>query len=416
MPTFNHLGLHLEDDPNHRIAGVVVPRIVEHPPGTNKDYPLWFETGLKVRFGFEVYPQGKVFPFMYPPFAGWVLALLSYLGREGMFFALIGINVICLGLAVELAVRLVAGTTQVSWWLRILPSACCFFFIHDMFFLGQPNLGLLMLMLSGFLLLQKRYLVLAGIPFAIAAALKAFPVVVIVYLLWRKQWRASISMILSTVVLLVMVPATIRGWDQNIHDLKIWADGMIFRQGADGIGQRPEQSLSWQNQSLFGVGHRLLRHIDADIVNEEAHEPLYVNVLNLDYRSASLAILGVAGLLGLAFVAVMPRSNQRTRNSDSAEFSMLLILITIGTPYAYLYYAVWMLFPFTALVYRALTDSERIVRRACWLTIIVAMLWYASGVPFYGDHTMQAIGSMFWAELSMLLTFSWLLLRERWIR
>jgi hypothetical protein len=408
-PVFNHFGISIHLNREQTILGLPTPQLTQHPPGTNKDYPLWFETGLKVRLDFDVYPRGKAYPFMYPPFAGWLLALLSYLGQSGMFFALIGLNVISLALAVELSVRLVAGTGRVGWWLRILPSACCFFFINDMFFLGQPNLGLLVLMLLGFHALRGNWPALAGVAFALAAAIKAFPVVVIVYLLYHRAWAAVIAMILGVLVCLLVLPATLRGWDRNLDDLDAWAAGMLFRQGEEGLGQRPEQSLSWQNQSLFGVGHRLLRHVDADILNEKPHTPIYVNLLDLSYGSASKLILLAAALLGLFFILVMPGRAARTRSTDACEFGMLLILITIGTPYAYLYYPVWMLLPFTVLVYRAQVDPSRTNRRVAGASILLALLLYAAGAPITQNYLLLACGSMFWAEMILLLSLAWLM-------
>ena len=84
----------------------------------NKDYPLWYQTGHKFLHGDALYPtDGSVFPFMYPPFAGFVLGALSALGPVSMVFALVAINAVVLFLAVELGVRMVAGTPVVSLWL-----------------------------------------------------------------------------------------------------------------------------------------------------------------------------------------------------------------------------------------------------------------------------------------------------------
>src|SRR6185369_7510465 len=97
---------------------------------------------------------------------------------------------------------------NVSVWLRLIPTAVCLFFLNDMFLLGQPNLGLLCLVLGGLMLTRSEKpgnQILGGGLFALAAAIKAFPAVVIVYLLWRRQWLAVLAMVGFGVVFFVGV-------------------------------------------------------------------------------------------------------------------------------------------------------------------------------------------------------------------
>ena len=60
-----------------------------------KDYGLWYQVGLAVRQGLDVYPRpetGRLFPFMYPPSAAAMLAWVSMLGRTGSLLALVLVN------------------------------------------------------------------------------------------------------------------------------------------------------------------------------------------------------------------------------------------------------------------------------------------------------------------------------------
>ena len=55
-----------------------------------KDYGLWYQVGLAVRQGLDIYPRpetGRLFPFMYPPAAAVMLAFLSMLGSFGSLLA-----------------------------------------------------------------------------------------------------------------------------------------------------------------------------------------------------------------------------------------------------------------------------------------------------------------------------------------
>ena len=398
-------------------AMALTPLVNRFRDASNKDYPLWYATGQKFVAGEPLYPtDGSVFPFMYPPFAGFVLGALGLLGPTGMVVALVLLNAAALFAAVELGARLVAGTAVVSLWLRIVPAAVCLFFVADMFTLGQPNLGLMCLVLGGLMLMRRGKWAGAGTLFALATALKAFPAVVLVYLLWRREWKAATAMILVTALLLIVVPAPQRGFERNLGELKTWADGMLFRQGEHGVGQRPEQSVSWRNQSLFGVGHRLLRPANAEADAFDAKiPPQYVNVFDLDYKSASIALMGCAALLGLGFVLVMPARPKRTPATDAIEFALLLVLMTVGTPYAFSYYFVWLIPGLTVCVHRGLNCLRAGDRWLGWGAVALVALLFAAGIEsaVTDDHTFMAVGNLFWAAVVLALALGAMLIAER---
>jgi hypothetical protein len=387
------------------------PNAVFQDGNQNKDYGLWYPVGLVARSGSPLYPQaaGVAFPFMYPPFAGAGLAWLSHLGQTGMVVALVLANAVAWFLAVWLSVTLVAGGRPTPSWVWGLPSTLCLFFVYDMFLLGQPNLGLLVLLLAGFHTLRSRPAA-AGLAFAAAAALKAFPAVVLVYLLWRRHWAAAGVMVATTAGLLVLAPVPTRGWDRNLGELRAWAGGMLFAGSGSGVGQRPEQSQGWRNQSLLAVGHRLLRPVNARADEFNAPEQLYVNVLDLDQRTAGLVIAGFCGLLGLGFVLAMPPAAARTRESDAAEFALLTVLVTVGTPYAFGYYFVWLLLPATVLVWHA-TTGRGAVRRGSWACLAVGFGLIAAGAPLTRSRWPQAVGAYLWGALVLAAGLGWHLRR-----
>ena len=82
-------------------------------------------------------------------------------------------------------------------------------YIWSSYHLGQPNLVLLALMLCGFVSLRTKREVVGGGFIAVAAAIKAFPVLAIVYLVYRRYWTAAGSLIVTLVFLLLILPATV---------------------------------------------------------------------------------------------------------------------------------------------------------------------------------------------------------------
>jgi len=398
--------------------------------GKDKDYHLWYGVGQRVLYGSYMYDtKYGSFDFLYPPFAGVLLAIPSSLGKSGLVIAFTLGNVFCWWAAVKLSNHLAVFARPVPPVVAIVPSLLMMPFIYEMFFLGQPNLLLLVLMLGGFACLRNswKWETSAGSLFALAAGIKAFPVVVIFYLLWRRNWVAAGSMVAWLAFFLVLAPAPIRGHEfgeeynpvrgfhKNLAELEQWATGMFSADESGGFSQRSARNLGWKNQSLISVGHRYLRHINAD--DEERLEkerkgqtpdpPVTVNVADLSAKEANLAIVGVAGLIGLGFLLVMPARARRTPHSNAAEIGMLITLMTIACPVSHPYYYVWLLFPFTVLVERAVHDESRSERRVTWGLIALAMLLFALGAPGVKPHYPQALGNTLAAGFVVIGALAW---------
>ena len=90
--------------------------------------------------------------------------------------------------------------------LYVIPSVVISVYAWSNFHIGQPSLILLALMLGAFVALQQKRGVLAGALIGVAAAIKAFPVIAIVYLVYRRFWLAAASLI-ATIVLLFIAAA-----------------------------------------------------------------------------------------------------------------------------------------------------------------------------------------------------------------
>ncbi len=235
---------------------------------STKDYGLWYQVGLAIRQGLDIYPRPeshRLFPFMYPPSAAAMLAWLSVLGRTGSLLALVVVNsaswLASILLSVYLAVKPGAGRHPL---VLIVPSLCIIVLVHNIYLLGQPNLLLLALLLGAFVCLQHGRSVSAGVLVATAAAIKAFPIMALGYLIYRRMWAASAATVVALCAWLFIAPLSFRTPAQVVDDVVVWSKGMLFTYDSHGIAQRPFRSYSYKNQSIMALAHRLLRAVPAD--------------------------------------------------------------------------------------------------------------------------------------------------------
>jgi len=386
-------------------ADVLGPEIFGH--GKTKDYGLWYWAGQQVLKGGPLYPGDihEYFEFIYPPLPAILLAIPSWFGKIALYTVLSILNIVAWWYTGMLSNAMTGSGRTPGPWLEALPAVVTVTFVFDMFDLGQPNLVLLAMMLYGFWSLQRQRSWLAGFMFALATAIKVFPIAVLPYLVWRRKWGAAVATVAFTGILLYIVPAPIRGFERNAAEVKTWYQGMVGSSSEKGFGQRDEQNWSWVNQSLIAVTHRLVRPINYN--QEDPNKPARtMNVIDVDYRTANWIVLALSALLGLGFVAVMPRQARRTARSDAEELAILFCLMTVASPLARQYYFMWLFFPMTVLMHRAAFDERANVRLGTWLALGAAGILMLLALPWF-PNVLQAWGNNLVATAILAASLAW---------
>src|SRR6201996_7036241 len=161
------------------------------------------------------------------------------------------------------------------------------------------------------------------------------------------------------------------------------------------------------NQSLISLTHRLTRPVDYNQDNPN-NPPATMNLLNLDFKTAMWVVLGVAAIIGLGFITVMPPSSRRTPRSDAEELGLLFCLMTVASPLARQYYFMWLFFPLTVLIHRAAFDPRAPVRKATWAVLAISGVLVCLSLPVF-PHDLQAFGNNFVATALMAGMLAWYL-------
>jgi hypothetical protein len=375
--------------------------------GSTNDYAKWFRVGQAVLDGGDIYaPRGDgTFQFMYPPAAAALFAIPSYLGELPLIIFLVLLYSVAWIASLLLSVFLATGA---AWrndpLLYFVPGVCCLPYVAENYLLGQPNLLLLALMLAAFLCLRSGKQWSAGALVALASAIKAFPVLAIVYLVYRRHWKATLSTLMFLILLLVLLPSLLRGFGRNLEDLSTWTKGMLHYD-ANAISQRQQRGYSWSNHSLVAVAHRLLRPVNA---HRKRDQTLWVNIADIDFKYVTL-VVALAGLgLCLFYIHCMPPQSERTTSSDALEHAMLLLLILMFTPLAFTYFFVWLLYPMVVALHLALAAPPRSPQRIRgWVWFWASITLLALTLPLSALRPLQAAGSTLLACLLLFVGMGW---------
>jgi hypothetical protein len=386
-------------------ADVLVPEIWGN--GKTKDYGLWYWAGQQVLYGANLYPTSPdgYLDFIYPPLPAILLALPSALGKIPLYLGLSLLNAAAWWITSQLSNAMTGSDKIPGPWLAALPGFATVSFVFDMFDLGQPNLVLLAMMLYGFWLLARGRQWFAGSMFALATAIKVFPVAVLPYLVWRRRWASAASMAIFLLIFLLVIPAPIRGYQRNVDELRIWFHAMVGSSSEKGFGQRDEQNWSWVNQSIIAMTHRLTRPINYN-QNEPGLPARTMNLVDVDFRTANWIVLGVSLLIGLGFIAVIPPRSRLTPRSQAEELGILFGLMTMASPLARQYYFMWLFFPITVLMHRAAFDPRSAVKWATWALLAAAGLLMLLSLPVF-PTLLQAIGNNLAATALVIAGLIW---------
>jgi hypothetical protein len=166
---------------------------------------------------------------------------------------------------------------------------------------------------------------------------------------------------------------------------------MVGSSSEQGFGQRAEQNWSWVNQSIIAVTHRLTRPVNYNQDNP-AKPPAYMNVTDLDFKTANWIVLAISLVIGLGYVAVMPPRSRMTPRSTAEELGILFCLMTAASPLARQYYFLWLFFPMTVLIHRAAWDPRRAVQAGTWAVLAVAGVLMLLSFPVF-PKDLQAFGN-----------------------
>jgi alpha-1,2-mannosyltransferase len=188
--------------------------------------------------------------YPYPPFFAALLAPLTYAGDIAARYVWLFINLGCIAGGLILLLR--GFGTQVRWpWIALAFGVICLSRIgrSDLYH-GQVNFLLMFLLTLGLWFYSKGRQTTAGIVLGVAFVIKPFLGIILLYFLWRRQWRTACASALTGAVLLGLSFAPFLIRDGSTSIIQSWlATSAYYSSGQ--VAARPD------NYSLNGLLLRL---------------------------------------------------------------------------------------------------------------------------------------------------------------
>ena len=354
------------------------------------DFHAYYEAGRAVQAGGSPYTSTQGIVYLYPPLLAQVFVPLLWLGdRITVWFLWYGINLALLLLTVRLLHRRIAPRHTSTLWLLTL-----LFPMVEALYIGQVSILIMVLLILAWLAIVDRRPRLGGALLATAAWLKVFPVLLIAYFLWKRDWRVVSGALFGGVALLVFQWA-VAGTDVMVDWLVVMLD----------LGQSGQPYLLFKNASILGFTTQWFG-------SNPTVQPLLTN--------PTLLLISRYGLMS----AVLGAALRLTRESRAAvdderldlEYSLFLIsamlisptLFTAGIP---------PLFLAIVLLWRSrqtTTHARMMTWFCCLISLALSLLWllllgYERTSPLNG----LILSFSFYVVAALWLGNAYLLLEKR---
>ncbi|GEM_PF-2618525 len=308
------------------------------------DFYSYYKGGLALRTGTSLYFDPNEPSFRYSPFFALFMIPFTLLSPQAGYFLWILLMIVqalfIFGWARSLADKnRSAGSPPAVWLfgasLLLIPN----FFMTN-FDKGQANIFILFWMVWAWIWLERNRPIQAGLCLAVAILTKVTPLLLLPFLIWRRQLKCVVSCVVS-IPLLLLLPWIIQGMPEGLATLKNW---FIWTKQA-----HDHYFLAGHaNQSLFAAVHRLFSKQESTYMMEHGFATLAVP---LEMVKTVYAFLSTA-LYSLFLFRPSERLSKPPYFFSPAflDFAGILIAVTLIFPVAWKYAFVNLLLPVMALM------------------------------------------------------------------
>jgi hypothetical protein len=239
-----------------------------------------------------------------------------------------------------------------SYWLLIIPVALILPMRANIFF-GQTYLLIIAMLMEGYISYQTDKKLLAGLLWSIAILLKLFPGIILLYLLFRKDFK-MLGITLGFMSVLSVITAAVTGFGLNIEYFTEIMPRMLNNEINDTYAPSYQSMLVLLNK-IF-VYDKLLNPAGA------INNPFLFKTLNTLY---SLTILYICAMFTI-----------KKEGDDFLKFSLWILAGLMITGYGSAY-------SLLLLIFIVLASVEHLREKTLALVLILGFIFAVSSIPVH---------------------------------
>ena len=365
-------------------------------PIQRTDFTVYQLAGQAVVDGTDIYQVHNVRGWAYvypPPFA----ILMAPFALLSVFWGALVWYVISVALIVwvlVMCVNTVRSIFSIDGHLVILstvPIAMLLVWFISGLTRGQASVLLMWLVLAAFCWHWEGHDLRGGACLAGAVLLKAFPLVLLGYFVWRGKWKFLLAAVVTIIVGGLILPAAVFGFKKNLAYWESW-EQIIARPALANESQRAQSGLNDQlldpqkprNQSLPAVLSRLTNNSFARVAT------LFVG-------------LGMVG----AMWAVGRNAGER---SELLIGSAVMTWMLLVPPISETHYFVLLLLPLMVLLAVTMNEPDDTTRSFTRWTLIVFCAVVLASTCF---RQLEVVGAPCWATLMVWMALLLVVIRRK---
>lgn len=376
-------------------AGTMILRI--------DDYFHFWSAGKAMAEGGDIFSTRHGQNYIYPPLMAWLFQPLGKLDQSVGVHIWIAIDALILlaGVVVfshELTKRL---SGKVDWNVIWTAAAFGLLMLVDkvmaQFKLQQTD-GIMLLAMGLALRWMDSRPLLAGAILGIAGNIKYLSLIAFPWFIVRRRWKAAAGTMASFVACL-FIPATTRGWDRNLADLKVAFAGLVeaFGVNVEHLPRATSHPITWERSvSITSTMFRFAEAISVSSLIAIACTAFIalacVVIAWIAYRRQGLSFLSVPsqlhGLIALEWVGLLIASLTFGPQTTARHMIQLIPLFILA----------WIVYPLVQLKWRPFIIA------GC-IALAMVLVLPPGGKQFESLLTIwRAIGVVSWVTLVVFFT------------
>jgi hypothetical protein len=224
----------------------------------------------------------------------------------------------------------------------------------------------------------------AGLVLGLIVPLKFYPILFVLYAVWRGKWRVVLGALVSSVAIVAASVLT-AGWAGTLEYFQaVWIEARF--------GAAP----AYNNQSI--AGFLLHSFTQGDVFNWLG--------MSLPPWLAALRWTMALALVGVTLWAMRRRPTD-TPDPDSAEdldLALVILVMLLVSPITWYHYYMWLLLPIVVLFDHLLLSRKLIVRHIVWLVVGYGLV-VVEGIVVIRPFAEQALQESWWLRIMLSQSF-----------